>query len=414
LGPHRSSSSGGSEVINLAHEANFFVGQAEVRPSTREILCGNRSLTVEPLAMQVLLVLARANGEVVSRADLIERCWGGRIVTEDAVTRVLSKIRRMGNEFCEGAFSLQTIRSVGCRLITGAAQTPACVNTEISAGRLHEKHRIAFCRARDGARLAYSRLGAGPPLVKTPNWHGHLEYEIENPLWRHWIAELSSRNTLFRYDQRGTGMSDWDIPELSFDLLLDDFATVLDAAGLARFDLLAISQGTLLAIAFAARFPERVNRLVVISGFASGWRHSQNPQHVESWDAMCTLIRTGWGKKSLALRQVYTSQFLPDATHEQWDWWNKFQERSASAENAYRILQMFGSVDVSGLLSQVQAPTLVMHCRDDQLVSPTRGSFIASRIPGAEFVALDGRNHLPQPQDASWPQAQHELRRFLS
>lgn len=411
---HRSHQTDRTEVVNLAHEANFMLGQAEVRPSTREILCGGRSLIVEPLAMQVLVVLARANMGVVSRDDLIQRCWGGRIVTEDAVTRVLSKVRRMGDEFCDGAFSLQTIRSVGCRLIVGGAGTPARMNTETSAGRPHEKQRVAFRRARDGVKLAYSRIGAGPPLVRTPNWHGHLDYEIENPLWRHWIAELSSRNTLLRYDQRGTGMSDWNIPELSFDLLLDDFAAVLDAAGLSRFDLLAISQGTLLAVAFAARFPERVNRLVVINGFASGWRHSQDPHHIESWDAMCTLIRAGWGKNSLALRQVYTSQFLPDGTHDQWDAWNEFQERSASAENAYHILQMFGSVDVSGLLSQVQAPTLVMHCGDDQLVSPERGSFIASMIPGAEFVALDGRNHLPQPQDASWPQIQHELRRFLS
>jgi pimeloyl-ACP methyl ester carboxylesterase len=75
---------------------------------------------------------------------------------------------------------------------------------------------------------------------------------------------------------------------------------------------------------------------------------------------------------------------------------------------------MFGSVDVSQLLPTVQAPTLVMHCKDDQLVRPERGCFIASKIPGAQFVALDGRNHLPQPQDASWSQIQHELRRFLS
>jgi pimeloyl-ACP methyl ester carboxylesterase len=110
---------------------------------------------------------------------------------------------------------------------------------------------------------------------------------------------------------------------------------------------------------------------------------------------------------------VYTSQFLPDATLDEWTWWSEFQERTASAENAYRILQMFGSVDVAELLAHVKAPTLVMHCRDDQLVALDRGAFIASKIPGAEFVALDGRNHLPQPKDTSWSQIQDELRRFL-
>jgi len=278
---------------------------------------------------------------------------------------------------------------------------------------LHDQQRIGFCRTDDDLTLAYGRLGQGPPLVKAPNWHGHLEHELENPLWRQWIEELSSRNTLLRYDQRGTGMSDWSIPKLSFNLLVDDFTTVVDAAGMQRFDLLAISQGTLVAVAFAARYPERVNRLVVINGFASGWRHSPDPDHVESWDAMCTLIRTGWGKNTPALHQVFTSQFLPDGTQEQWDWSNEFQRQTASAENAYGILQMFGSVDVGELLAQVQAPTLVMHCRGDQLVSFERGCSIASKIPRAELVALDGRNHLPQPGDASWVQVQQELRRFL-
>jgi len=261
--------------------------------------------------------------------------------------------------------------------------------------------------------LAYGRLGEGPPLVKTPNWHGHLEQEIENPLWRHWIDELSSRNALLRYDQRGTGLSERSISNLNFDRLLEDMITVVDAAGLECFDLLAISQGTLVAVAFAARYPERVRRLVLINAFSSGWRHSPDPDHAESWEAMCTLIRTGWGKDTPALRQVYTSQFLPDGTREQWARWNEFQKLSASPECAYRILQMFGGVDVSELLAEVQAPTLVMNCSRDQLISVERGRFIASQIPNAEFVILDGRNHLPQIEDASWVQIQKELRRFL-
>lgn len=366
--------------------------------------------------MQVLVVLGRANGEVVSRDDLIDRCWGGRIVTEDAVNRVISQIRRVGAEFCEGAFSLQTIRSVGYRLVLGDAGTNDRARTTETRGltdRLHDHHRIAFCRTDDGVTLAYGRLGEGPPLVKTPNWHGHLEHEIVNPLWRHWIDELSSRSALLRYDQRGTGMSDRSVSKLDFDRLLDDMVTVVDAAGLESFDLLSISQGTLLAVAFAARYPERVRKLVVINGFSSGWRHSPDPDHTESWDAMCTLIRTGWGKDTLALRQVYTSQFLPDGTREQWASWNEFQKLSASPDCAYRILQMFGGVDVSGLLAKVRAPTLVMHCGRDQLISVERGRFIASKIPSAEFVILDGRNHLPQIGDASWEQIQKELRRFL-
>ena len=234
------------------------LGQAEVKPATREVCFHGRRTMLEPRIMQVLVVLAHANGEVVSRGDLVELCWGGRIVTEDAVTRVLSKLRRVADDLCQGAFTVQSIRSAGCRLVIrdkrsrhrtlNHGQPPICSR----ADRLHDQQRIGFCRTDDDLTLAYGRLGQGPPLVKAPNWHGHLEHELENPLWRYWIEELSSRNTLLRYDQRGTGMSDWSIPKLSFNLLVDDFTTVVDAAGMQRFDLLAISQGTLVAGAIAA------------------------------------------------------------------------------------------------------------------------------------------------------------------
>jgi len=270
LDAHRSSGSGKSEAVDLAHEPNFILGSVEVRPSTRELACAGRSLIIEPLAMQVLVVLGRNPGVVISRDDLIDQCWGGRIVTEDSVTRVLSILRRIADNFCERGFSLQSIRSVGCRLVVGHEATPVqTTKGEIKRhfDRHDENQRIAFCRTRDGVKLAYGRLGEGPPLVKTPNWHGHLEHEIESPLWRHWINELSSRHTLVRYDQRGSGMSDWNVPNLNFDQLVQDFVTVVDAAGVERFDLLAISQGAPLAIAFAARYPERVGKLVLINSF---------------------------------------------------------------------------------------------------------------------------------------------------
>ena len=101
---------------------------------------------------------------------------------------------------------------------------------------------------RDGVTLAHSRLGNGPPLVKVANGDNDLQHEVENPLWRPWINELSSRHALIRYDQRGSGMSDWRIPALTFDLLVDDLTAVVDAAGLERFDFVALSQGCPVAI----------------------------------------------------------------------------------------------------------------------------------------------------------------------
>lgn len=273
--------------------------------------------------------------------------------------------------------------------------------------------KISFCRTPDGVTLAYSMVGTGPPLVKSANWLNHLEFEWDNPVWRPWIDELSSRNRLLRYDERGNGMSDWDIPELSFDLLVDDLEAVVDAAGLERFDLLAVSQGSPVAIAFAVRFPERVRKMVLVNGFSVGWRHSKDPDLVESWEAMSTLARTGWGKSSSTFRQIFTSQFFPDATRDQADWWNELQKKSASAENAHRFIEMFGEINVARLLPEVGVPTLIFHCRDDQLVPFEAGRAMAARIPGAQFVALDSRNHLPLAGEPAWDKLKQELRRFL-
>jgi pimeloyl-ACP methyl ester carboxylesterase len=275
------------------------------------------------------------------------------------------------------------------------------------------KQRVSFCKTPDGVTLAYSRAGQGPPLLKAANWLNHLEYEWGNPLWRHWIDELGERHTLIRYDERGNGMSDWHMPDLSFDHFVDDLATVADAAGLDRFDLLGISQGSPVAIAFAVRYPQRVRRMVLINGFATGWRFARDPAFVQTWDALATLARTGWGQDNPAFRQTFTSLFFPDATPQQSAWWNELQKLSTSPANAERLMRMFGEIDVSDLLEKVSVPTLVLHCRDDQLVPFEAGRLMASRIPNAEFVALESRNHLVLESEPAWAKISEEMRTFL-
>ena len=149
--------------------------------------------------------------------------------------------------------------------------------------------RVSFCRTADRVTLAYSQMGDGPPLVKVANWLNHLELELQNPLFRHWIEELSREHRLLRYDERGNGMSDWKVQHLSFDLLVDDLAAVVMAAGLDQFDLVGISQGCPVAIAFAVRNPEKVRRMVLINGFAIGWRHSRDPSVIETWSALAMI-----------------------------------------------------------------------------------------------------------------------------
>jgi class 3 adenylate cyclase/pimeloyl-ACP methyl ester carboxylesterase len=252
---------------------------------------------------------------------------------------------------------------------------------------------IKYCRAPDGVRLAYAISGNGPPLVKAGNWMNHLEYDWESPIWSHFFRGLSREHTLIRYDARGNGMSDWDVDRLSLDAWVTDLETVVDAVGIERFPVLGISQGGAVAVAYAARRPERVSHLILYGAFALGGK-KRAPAEKEKRDAMTTLMRLGWGADNPSFRQMFTGLFIPGGTHEQADYFNELQLKTTSPECAARYFDVVGDFDVTDLLSKVKAPTLVMHVRDDLVTPLEAGRQLAAGIPGARFIAFPGRNHL--------------------
>ena len=274
---------------------------------------------------------------------------------------------------------------------------------------------VHFCMTRDGVQLAYSRVGSGPPLVKTGNWMTHLEFDFESPIWRHLYRELSRDHSLIRYDARGNGLSDRDVEEVSFETFVSDLEAVVDASGLERFALLGISQGCAVSIAYAVRHPERVTHLALYGGFAVGSaKRARSAAEKEQKAAMLTLMRVGWGQENVAFRQLFTSQFIPGGTKEQEDWFNELQRISASPEDAVRNLIAASNIDVSALLGQVTVPTLVMHARDDARVPFEFGRRLAASIPGARFVSLPSRNHLILEDEPAFPRFLQELRMFLA
>lgn len=277
------------------------------------------------------------------------------------------------------------------------------------------KQDIRYCKAPDGVRLAYAMVGHGAPLLKSAHWLGHLEYDWELPILRPFLLGLAKDHTLVRYDARGNGLSDWDVREVSLDSWVRDMEAVADAAGLGRFPIVGFSQGCAVSIAYAARHPERVSHLILYGGFAVGLNKSPNPtvEAHERFAAMKTLVRQGWGADNPTFRQLFTTTLMPTATKEQMEAFNELQRLSGSPEGAVRYLETVYDVDVRHLLSQVQAPTLVMHVRDDLAVAIDRGRELAAGIPGARFVALPGKNHVPLEQDPGLPRFFEELADFL-
>ena len=276
------------------------------------------------------------------------------------------------------------------------------------------KQKIRFCTARDGTRLAVATTGHGPPLVKVGNWLSHLDFDLENPVWGHLLASLSETHTVLRYDQRGTGLSDWQVDDISFDAWVDDLERVIESAGLTRFPMLAISQGVSIAVAYVTRNPGRVSHLILHGGYARGRRvRSDDPQVHEEAEAMARLAELGWGRADSSFRQLFTSQFLPEGTLEQQHWFNELAHISTSPVNAGRMIRVFDRIDVSALLPQVDCPTLVLHATGDLRVPFSEGRFIAGQIAQARFAPLDSVHHLMLAQDRAWPRWLDEVRDFL-
>jgi pimeloyl-ACP methyl ester carboxylesterase/DNA-binding CsgD family transcriptional regulator len=276
------------------------------------------------------------------------------------------------------------------------------------------RQQIRFCSAHDGVRIAYAMSGRGPPLVKVANWLSHLEYDWESPVWRPLLAELSRDHTLVRYDERGCGLSDWNVEDLSFDAWIHDLETVVEAAGVDRFPLLGISQGASIACAYAVRHPERVTQLILHGGYTRGrLRRAKTPQQRDEAEMMIRLAEIGWGRENPAFRQFFTTQFIPDGTPEQHRWWNELVRISTSPANAARIMRNFGEIDVGDLLTRVACPTLVLHATHDARVPFEEGRMLAGLIPGARFVPIESNNHVLLDSEPGWQRWLDEVRAFL-
>jgi pimeloyl-ACP methyl ester carboxylesterase/DNA-binding CsgD family transcriptional regulator len=269
--------------------------------------------------------------------------------------------------------------------------------------------------APDGVRIAAADAGSGPTLVRAAHWLSHLEFDWTSPIWRDFLAEVGAGRRFVRYDERGTGLSDRDVADLSFEAMVGDLETVVDALDLERFALLGMSQGAAISIAYAVRHPERVSALVLCGGYARGHAHrSRTAEQQHEAALLLELIRAGWGTPNPKFRRVFATMFLPEGTPDQYAAFDELQRVSATADVAYRLRSMFDGIDVTGLCAAVRAPTLVMHVRGDGVVPFDEGRLLAALIPGSRFVPLEGTGHILVPGGPAWQPFLDEVRAFLA
>lgn len=274
---------------------------------------------------------------------------------------------------------------------------------------------LRFCIGADGTRIAYARTGRGMPIVKAANWLTHIELDLLSPPWQPWIEEVSRIGQLLRYDERGCGLSDHDVVDVTLDAHVADLEAVVDAAGLERFALIGVSQGGAIAASYAARHPERVSHLALVGAFARGVLKRDVPESVKETARLTVqLIRLGWDQANPAFNQLFTTQMMPDASAEVARRFNEMQRQSSSPEQAARLVAASAEFDASAALPLVRCPTLVFHARGDARVPFEEGCRLASAIPGARFVPLDSRNHVLLHDEPAWTTFAGELRAFLT
>lgn len=366
---------------------------------------GDEIVHVEPQVFEVLAYLVAHRDRVVTKEELLDAIWGDRFVSESALTSRVKAARRAVGDDGSAQRVIRTVHGRGYQFVAPVEvldddRSPA--PGEPTPARSVEQT-IRFCTVPDGVRLAYAVSGTGPPLVRAAHWMTHLDYDLDSPVWRHWIADLSRAHTLVRYDERGCGLSDHDVADFSLDAWVEDLACVVDAAGLDTFTLLGVSQGGAVSIAYAARHPERVERLVLCNAYIRGrvLRARTDAERREA-ELQAEIAAVGWGRDDVAYRHFFASSFMPSAEPEMWDAFAQLQRRTTSAENAYRFMHTYARIDVRELATQIRVPTLVLHARDDRRVPFEQARELAAAIPGSRLIPLEGSNHLFLPDEPAW------------
>ena len=369
---------------------------------------------LEPQVFDLLLYLAQHPGEVIGRDRLVESVWKGLNVSDSAIGARIAAARAAVGDTGKDQRIIRTVHRRGFQLAVpvsvpgNAAEPPA--EAAPAAGN---RQTVRFTRAADGASIAWAESGTGPPLLRVGHWLSHLELDWDSPVWQPLIAALGARHRLIRYDQRGTGLSTRKLDNVTLEHFVSDLEAVADAAGLERFPMIAASQASPVAIAFAARNPERVSGMVLYGGYAVGRVFRDSGPGDMTEETILALIRAGWGQAGSAFVNAFSSLFMPDATREQLDSFVRMQLASIAPDKAALLRSIVDRFMVVDLLDQIRVPTLVIHSEGDAIHPIAQGRLLASEIPGARFVTLDSRNHVPLPQLDSWQRMMREIRAFL-
>jgi pimeloyl-ACP methyl ester carboxylesterase/DNA-binding winged helix-turn-helix (wHTH) protein len=368
----------------------------------RELRRGASLIALEPQVFDLLQHLILNRDHVVSGADLAATVWHGRTVSASTVGSRIAAVRRAVGDSGDQQRLILTLPRKGHRFLgdvreqhdRGAAKLPPQSDIGKSVADSPRTQAVAFCKSRDGINLAIASVGAGPLLVRTTHWLSHIEYDWQSPITAPFLHALAARAQFIRYDGRGVGLSDRNVTEISFATFQTDLEAVVNSLGLDRFALLGTSQGAAIAIAYAARNPRRVSKLILHGSYALGRNRRGAAGDAEEASMMISMMRRGWGDEHSAFMRAFGTLFLPNGTPEQIRAYADLQRMATSAETAVKIRLLHDETDILDILPKVKSPTMVFHSRHDNVVPFEQGRLVAASIPNARFVPLESSNHV--------------------
>ncbi len=377
------------------------IGPFELDVAAVELRRDGESIPVAPLVFRIVCYLVEHRDRVVAKDELLDELWGHRFVSESALTARIKAARKALGDSGQSQHMIRTVRRLGYQFVGPV---------EVGASRATQEDRnpsvaVRFAVGRGDVRLAVGETGSGAPLLKVANWMTHIDKDSDSPIWGHWVRDLSRHHRFIRYDARGCGLSDrdlGDIPLNDLDLWVDDLVRVADLLELDRLALLGLSQGGPVAIAFAARYPDRVSHLVLHGTYARGMNRRGDPSQVAQASLQVAIAKFGWGSPEGRFLETFTKQFVPDAGAEEQDWFSELQRTSCDAKAAPRLESAMHDVDVTESAASLSVPTLVTHCVDDVAVPFDEGRRLAGLVPGAKFLPLQSANHVLLEREQAW------------
>lgn len=402
-------------MFPVRKSAVYEFGSFRLEPREHRLLCDGRSIPLTRKALETLCVLVERHGSLVTKQELMAAVWPEITVEENNLDRNISILRKALGEKPGGREFIETVPRAGYRFVAPVKECSANLEPVAADEVPVPRQEIRLCVTRDDVRLAYAKVGTGHPLVKVANCFNHLDFEWESPIWRHWVRDFARGHSIVRYDGRANGIAEWNVEDVSFDAWVHDLEVVADAAELDKFALLGVSQGAAVAIAYAARHPERVSHLILCGGYARGVCHRGRPEAIEVRRALETLVQLNWRESNPAFFQMVTDLYIPEkASADDQRWFKELQAKSISPDNLVRFMRACDEINVRPILPSITTPTIVFHADRDRVAPPDEGRILAAEIPGARFVPLPTGNHLLLADEPAWQIFRDEVQAFLA